>query len=280
MPLPLDRAPSTYPELVAAWASAIEPFADLAESLTEEQWLAPSILPGWTNADIVAHVVGIERDLLGQAEPYRELAWEQLPHADDLFSRYTELAVASRRGVPQHEVCAELRAAIAARRAFLDKQSPDLGEIVSGPGGWELPRGVVMRMRCFDIWVHEQDIRASIGEPGGLDSDAAWVAAGQMLKGLGRVWAREVGAQPGQSAEVIVTGPGVSFHAGLLLDGDGRGRVVGAGEVPTPTTSITLTWPHFTAAACGRVTAQGQSAAINGDVALGQQLIASLNIAP
>lgn len=280
VPLPLDHSPSSYQELVAAWASAIEPFADLAESLTEEQWSAPSILPGWTNADIVAHVVGIERDLLGQAEPYRELAWEQLPHADDLFSRYTELAVAARRGVPQHEVCAELRAAIAARRAFLEKQSTDLGEIVSGPGGWELPRGVVLRMRCFDIWVHEQDIRASITDPGSLDSDAAWVAAGQMLKGLGRVWSREVGAAPDQTAEVIVTGPGVTFQAGLKIDEDGRGKVTSSDQLTEPTTSVTLTWPHFAAASCGRITAEGQSAAISGDVALGQRLMASLNIAP
>ena len=280
MPLPLDRAPHTYPELVAAWVSAIEPFTDLAEALTDEQWFAPSILPGWTNADVVAHVVGIERDLLGQPEPYRELEWEQLPHADDLFSRYTELAVAARRGVPQHEVCAELRAAIAARRAFLDKQPHDLGEIVSGPGGWELPRGVVMRMRCFDIWVHEQDIRATTGEPGGLDSDAAWVSAAQMLKGLGRVWAREVGAQPGQSAEIVCTGPGVTFDAGVTLDADGRGTVVPAGELADPTTSITLSWPHFAAASCGRITADGQSAVISGDVALGQRLVAALNIAP
>ena len=280
MSLPLDHSPSSYQELVAAWASAIEPFADLAESLTEEEWSTPSILPGWTNADIVAHVVGIERDLLGQAEPYRELAWEQLPHADDLFSRYTELAVAARRGVPQHEVCAELRAAIAARRAFLDKQSPDLGEIVPGPGGWELPRGVVLRMRCFDIWVHEQDIRASIEAPGSLDTDAAWVAAGQMLQGLGRIWAREVGVQPGQTAEIIVTGPGVTFNAGLVLDDQGRGKVVSAAEVDTPTTCVTLSWPHFAAASCGRITAEGQSAALSGDTELGERLLTSLNIAP
>ena len=280
MSLPLERAPHTYPELVAAWASAIEPFADLAESLTEEQWLAPSILPGWTNADIVAHVVGIERDLLGQAEPYQELAWEQLPHADDLFSRYTEQAVASRRGVPQHEVCAELRAAIAARRAFLETQSHDLGEIVAGPGGWELPRGVVQRMRCFDIWVHEQDIRATTGEPGGLGSDAAWVAAGQMLKGLGRVWAREVDAQPGQSAAIICTGPGVNFAAGVVRDDDGRGTVVPADQLTAPTTSITLSWPHFAAASCGRTTAADYSATISGDIALGERLMGALNIAP
>ena len=279
MALPLANNPSTYPELVAAWTSAVEPFAELAESLTAEQWSAPSILPGWTNADIVAHVVGIERDLLGHPEPYQDLPWEQLPHADDMFSRYTELAVAARRGVPQDEVCAEMRSAIAARRRFLEDEPHDLGQTVSGPGGWELPRGVVMRMRCFDIWVHDQDIRAGIDEPGDLDTDAAWVAAAQMLKGLGRVWARDVGVEPEQSAEVHVTGPGVTFDAGLVLH-DGRGVVVAAADVAAPSTSLTMSWPHFAAACSGRVTAADYSAAIAGEVELAEQLLARLNIAP
>lgn len=279
MPLPLARNPSTYPELVAAWTSAVEPFADLAEALTPEQWSAPSILPGWTNADVVAHVVGIERDLLGHPEPYQDLPWEQLPHADDMFSRYTELAVAARRGVPQAEVCAEMRAAIAARRKFLDDEPHDLGETVSGPGGWELPRGVVMRMRCFDIWVHDQDIRASIDESGDLDTDAAWVSAGQMLKGLGKVWARDVGAEPDQSAELHVTGPGVSFDAGLMVH-EGRGVVVAAEELHSPSTSLTMSWPHFAAACAGRTTAADYSAAISGDALLARRLINHLNIAP
>jgi hypothetical protein len=65
----LRLSDADHASLIEAWESAIEPFADLAESLTEEQWHAASGLPGWTNADVVAHVIGIERDLLGDPTP-------------------------------------------------------------------------------------------------------------------------------------------------------------------------------------------------------------------
>lgn len=274
--LPLHDA--TYPHLVDAWLSAVEPFATLAESLTDEQWTAPSVLPGWTNADVVAHVVGIERDLLGDPTPNPELDWDQLPHAQDLFSRYTELAVAVRRGEPQAEVCAELRKTIAARREALAKEPGALGDIVRGPGGWELPRGVVIRMRCFDIWVHDQDVRAGIGRPGDLDTDAAWVAADQMLRGLGRTWARDVKAPPGSTATVTVTGPGVEFEVAVTIDSSGRGTTV---PVPAePDVHLTMSWPTFAALSTGRAFAAGEAPVHTGDAPLAERLIANFNVAP
>ena len=135
----LRLSDADHATLVDAWESAIEGFTDLAETLTDERWLAPGGLPGWTNADVVAHVIGIERDLLGDDPPNLDIDWELLPHADDLFSRYTELPVAARRGVDRAEVLAELRKTIPARRAQLAADAGDLGEIVGGPGGWQLP---------------------------------------------------------------------------------------------------------------------------------------------
>jgi len=280
----LPKTPSSYPQLVEAWADAVESFAELAEGLSTEQWQAPSILPGWTHADIAAHVVGIERDLLGRPEPYRELNWEDLPHADDLFSRYTELAVAARRDTPQDEVCGELRAAIAARRRLLDRQPHDLGETISGPGGWELPRGVVMRMRIFDVWVHIQDIRASLGEEGDLDGPAAEVSASQMVKGLGRSWAREVKASADQSALITVVEPGLSFAVLLRLDDDGRGIAeapnADADADANTDVTLTMTWPTFAAGCCGRETFRPEDVAVSGDTHLASRVLNSLNIAP
>lgn len=269
---------ATYPELIEAWMSAIEPFTDLAESLTDEQWAAPSVLPGWTNADIVAHVVGIERDLLGDPVPPSDLDWDALPHADDLFSRYTELAVAMRRGVPQAQVCAELRKTIAARREDLATQPGALGDIVRGPGGWELPRGIALRMRCFDIWVHDQDIRAGIGAPGDLGTDAAWVAADRMLYGLARNWARNTPATTGDTAAFAVTGPGVELTVAVTVDERGRGVLATAPDQATVT--VTASWPQFTALACGRAYPDLAPPQLAGDAALGDALMASFTIAP
>lgn len=291
--VPMDRLPASatpYPDLVAAWESAIEAFADVADSLTARQWSAPSILPGWTNGDIVAHVVGIEQDLLGEPLPSVDIDWDAAPHADDLFSRYTEIAVAARRSEDQREVCAELRKAIAARRAFMAAEPHDLGETVRGPGGWELPRGVVIRMRCFDIWTHGQDLRAATGEPGDLGTDAAWAAASQMVKGLGRTWAKAVGAPEGSSALVSVTGPGVSFRVKVATGEDGRARAVEVGhEVGSETgmdagvkaeVEVTLGWPTFAALSTGRPLAEPGDIEIVGNRELGERLLAALNIAP
>ena len=287
---------ATHDELIAAWQSAIEPFADLAESLTPEQWRADSVLPGWSNADIVAHVVGIERDLLGEPTPSSDLDWDALPHADDLFSRYTELAVAARRGVPQDQICAELRKTIAARREWLADDQGGLGDIVRGPGGWELPRGVVIRMRCFDIWVHDQDLRAAIDRPGDLGTDAAWVAAGQMLRGLGRTWARDAKAPVGARAELFVTGPGVEFAAAVVVDADGRGRLTeplaasanaATGEAASPrdteapgTADVTLrmSWPSYAQLSTGRELVEPVEPA--GDPELAERLLTHFNVAP
>ena len=270
---------ATYPQLVNAWLSAIEPFAELSEGLSDAQWAAPSILPGWTNADIVAHVVGIERDLLGEPTPAIEPDWEALPHADDLFSRYTELAVALRRDMSQREVCAELRKTIAARREALAKEPGALGEVVRGPGGWELPRGVVLRMRCFDIWVHDQDIRAGIGVVGDLGTDAAWVASERMLAGLGRTWARDVAAPADVRARIKVTGPGVEFAVVVHTDAAGRGHTAPADAAPV-SLDVTMTWPVFAALSCGRNSASAADVTMTGDTELGSRLIQHFNVAP
>lgn len=270
---------ASYSQLVSAWLSAIEPFAEVAERMSNAQWSAASILPGWSNADIVAHVVGIERDLLGEPLPVVHPDWDALPHADDLFSRYTELAVAVRRDMSQREVCAELRKTIAARREALVKEPGALGEVIRGPGGWELPRGVVMRMRCFDIWVHDQDIRAGIGEPGDLGTDAAWVAAERMLAGLGRTWARDVAAPAGVSGRVNVIGPGVDFAIVVATDAAGRG-VTKPDDGQPVAVELTTPWPTFAALSCGRSTANAAEVTVQGDEALGARLISHLNVAP
>ena len=266
-----------FHQLAAAWESAIAPFADLAESLTTSQWQTASYLPGWTLGDIVAHVVGIERDLLGDPTPYSELEWSQLPHADDLFSRYTEIAVAARRHVPQDEVCAELRKTIAQRREALAAEPPDLAEIVSGPGGWQLPRGVALRIRCFDIWTHDQDIRSVVGRPGDLDTDAAWIAADRMVYGLARSWARQVRPPMGSAAAIEVTGPGVEFTVVLVLDDEGRG---GFAPIGTPvTTTVRTSWPTYAALATGRP-CELIGVEVTGDSDLGHALLENLNVAP
>ncbi len=276
----LRLSDADHATLVDAWESAIESFTDLAEIVTDEQWLAPSGLPGWTNADVVAHVIGIERDLLGEAPPNLDIDWELLPHADDLFSRYTELPVAARRGVDRAEVLAELRKTIPARRAQLSADAGDLGEIVSGPGGWQLPRGVVLRMRIFDIWLHDQDLRRSTGTVGELDTDAAWVAADRMVGALGYSWSKLAGAPIGSSVAISVTGPGVAFRVAAVVADNGRGQLVSADSLGEPDVDVAMSWPDYAALCAGRIPPSSALVAIEGDPDLAARLLPALEITP
>ena len=89
------------------------------------------------------------------------------------------------------DVVEELRAAIAMRRAQLDAL-PEGAEVI-GPIGRPHDLDRLLRMRIFDTWAHEQDIRAAIGVDGGWNTPAAAVAREQIVRALPYVWARNVG---------------------------------------------------------------------------------------
>lgn len=267
--------------LVEAWESGIDAFATVAESLTSTQWLSASPLPCWSMGDIVAHVVGIERDLLGDPLPVLELDWSQYPHANDLFSRYTEMGVITRRGIPSQEVCAELRKSIVQRRECLQGGNLDLAQIVRGPGGWELPLGVSLRMRCFDIWVHTLDICQAINAPGPLGNPAATVAAAQIRKGVARNLGKALAARTATGAVSInfdITGPGVSFHQALHIDESGWASWQPASDLAN--VDLSTGWLNFAALACGRGYAQRAIVHIAGDAELADVVMANLNMAP
>ena len=125
----------------------------------------------------------------------------------------------------------------------------------------------------------DQDIRAGIAEVGDLGTDAAWVAAERMLAGLGRTWARDVGALAGVRGRVTVTGPGVEFGVVVVTDGAGRGRISADDESPVAV-AVTMSWPTFAALSSGRSTADVDSVQIVGDDDLGARLISHFNVAP
>ena len=112
-----------------------------------------------------------------------------------------------------------------------------------GVFGKPLPLDTVLRMRIFDTWVHEQDVRVAADRPGGLSGPPAWISAASMVNGAAFVWARRVAAAEGSAAALIVTGPGLHFdiQVGIV---DGRGVIVTEAE---PVTTLTLPFPELVA---------------------------------
>ena len=58
--------------------------------------------------------------------------------------------------------------------------------------------GDLLRLRIFDTWCHEQDIREALGRPGNPDSPAAAVFVSQVLDALPMIVVKRVGLEPGK----------------------------------------------------------------------------------
>lgn len=288
MPMPMPRTTMTTQALISAWAEAMADVRAMAEELGDRGWRAPSLLPGWSVADVVAHLTWIERILLGRMDPPHEPDWAQLPHARSDLARATEVPVDLRRSRSRAEVLAEFDATIADRLAALrgGPQDPDTPAL--NPFGARSTLEAVLRMRTFDTWVHGQDIRLAVGRPGSTGTAAARVAAEQIAGALGYVWAKRVAAPIGAVLRVDVSPPGIALTAVVLRDGDGRGVLLDPADqrAQSPTASVALAFDDFVQLGCGRSRpdstpemARARCIA-SGDHDLAAAALANLNIAP
>ena len=250
-PLPADAG---FDELFAAWRSASHDFIDLVTPLSQAEWDVPTALPGWSVGDIVAHIGWLEGLLIGEYDAPHEPDWSSLPHAQSDFGRLTEIPVDLRRSWTREAVLIELADRVARRTVELEQGPHDPAHEVMGPFG-PAPLGRVLRMRTLDTWVHEQDIRDALGRPGHLDTMGAQATASQLLPGLGKVWAKLAGAQSGQVLDVRITGGGIEGGATVVVDDDGRARIVGddlLDQAGSATVTLTMSWPTYLALSCGR----------------------------
>lgn len=268
-----DRA-----EAIDIWQAELEIIADLAASLDDEQWQAASPCPGWSVADLVAHLTDIELSLTDDPRPDHVPDWSSLPHVSSDTDRFTEVGVDLRRGWSQAEVIDELRGVIARRRAELDALPADAE--MHSPTGRPVAVHRMMRLRILDSWVHEQDIRTAVGRPGGWDTPAAIVTLQQFLEGLPKVWAKQAGAPAGSVLHVVVADVGRGVEAWIVSDGAGRGDV--CAPVPDPAVTLTLTFADLELLAAGRAPVEDvrPRVTLDGDPELTGMVLAAMTMTP
>lgn len=245
----------TVAELARIYSDQLESFAALADSLSSEQWALPSPCPGWTVADVVAHVIGIELELHGEPLPDHEPDWENLPHVATPVDRYIELPIDFRRRLTPDELLAELHETVEWRREDLSElfgNTAEPAEIVRGPGGWQLRRDVFLKTRIFDVWIHTLDIQLAIDSAWQLDPAGAVVTTSLLLAAMPKIWAKRVGAPVGSSVGLEITDAPVPANVMITVDPDGRARFAQSSEIPAPTSRVSLDWPSFILQATGR----------------------------
>jgi uncharacterized protein (TIGR03083 family) len=134
-----------------------------------------------------------------------------------------------------------------------------------------------MRVRIFDCWMHEHDIRDAVGRPAAdLAGPAARLALEEIAASMGFVVAKLGGAPDGSRVRIELTGP---LRRTINVAVEGRGRVVGDFDRSQPTSTIELDGLLFTRLAGGRTTVAQHPEVIrySGDEAFGRRIVEHLN---
>lgn len=233
-------------QLRTAHRQVFDGFLEVVDGLDQAGWATPTGCPGWDVHDQLAHVIGLERMMLG--DPADEVELPELAHVRNDMGRFVEVAVEARRGRPSAGLVAEAEETFARRLAALEALPPEaLGGPLAGPAGMQAKGSQMLRTRVFDMTCHEQDVRRAVGRPGGTTGPHVDIAVEQVL----RAWARRLPEAVGAEGvlEVRVTGrPTVRIDlADGVIHRDGF-----AGE---PTATIELGVSDLLAVAGGRTDA-------------------------
>ncbi len=258
--------------LFASW----DAIGALLAGLTPEQWQAPTELPGWTVHDVVAHVIGTEMMLSGTPLPDIDVAGRG--HVHNEIGALNERWVEHLRSKSPEEMLALFRDVAGRRKAALMAMTPEEWNTVTmtpaGPDSY----GRFMRVRVFDCWVHEHDIRDAVSAPAGEDAYSgadSRLALDEMASSMGFVVAKKGGAPDGSRVELTLTGP---LARTIRVAVDGRAAVVPDFGGEQPTASIALDGRQFVRLAGGRpmVGHAPQTIAYGGDEAVGTRIVENL----
>ncbi len=260
-------------EYIEIWHRAAEDFTRLARSLTEEQGALPTDLAGWSVKDNVAHTAHLETVLAGGVEETVEVS--EQPHIKSITGWYTEQGVVARRDRTLAELADEIDAAVAARHAALQSDPPVDGNALppKTPGDVAWDNATLLSNRPLDIWMHEQDIRRAIEQPGGYDSPAAAHAVGVFARALPMVLGKRVGAPSGTSVVLDVDG----LPIGAKVGEDGRASSEVSGDFDA---RVGLSTEDFIVLSGGRRSVEQTSPIFDGDEVLGRKVLDALAVTP
>lgn len=260
--------------LFASW-DAID---RLLDGLPDAAWKSPTPLPGWCVHDVVAHIIGTESMLQGIPTPESDVDVTTLDHVRNPIGELNECWVRHLSGETGADVLDRFRSVIAERRGALRAMSDEEWNAPTitpaGPDSY----GRFMRIRIFDCWIHEQDIREALSLPSSdaeLAGPAARQALDEMAASLGFVVGKKGKAPDGSRVELELTGP---LSRTIRVAVDGRARLVDDfGEVDA-TTVVRLDGLQFTRLGGGRPLATARSTAIefDGDAEVGQRIVDNL----
>jgi uncharacterized protein (TIGR03083 family) len=182
----------------------------LLPELGASDWQRPTVCPGWSVHDVVAHVVhDYIRKLSGKRDRFPApgpVAGETLPaFLDRVNQEFVDVAA---RWSPRVliDLLAHLGPELEQLWASLDLDR--LGEAVSWAAP-DVPAPVWLDVarEYTEYWVHQQQVRDAVGRPGANDDQLTYAVMDTFLRAVPYAL-RLVPARPGASVQIQVTGTG------------------------------------------------------------------------
>ncbi len=179
---------------------------ELAGGLSEAQWDLPTCLPGWTVRDNLSHIVGTESMLAGDAAP--SAPGGDYDHVKNAIGSANEAWVESMRALTGSEMLDRFRDVTSRRLAALGEMTQaDFDAPSWTPAGPNETYGRFMRIRHFDCYLHEHDMRAALGLDDRDTPSHLTSALDEVATGLGFIVGKRAGLPQGSSARIELSGP-------------------------------------------------------------------------
>ncbi|WP_220471852.1 maleylpyruvate isomerase family mycothiol-dependent enzyme [Tomitella gaofuii] len=222
----------------------------LLRTLDAEQWQAATALPGWTVHDVAAHIIGTESMLDGRETPPAPVGAAPAAHVRNPIGEVNERWVRSLRDVRPADLMDRWTALLARRRRALEQMPQASFDVATttpvGPESY----GRFMRIRLFDCWMHELDIRDAVARPGEEGGARAELAFTEIAGAVPFLVGKKAGAPDGARVRLRLDGPILRTFDVQVTDG----RAAMAPIDGEPDVTVTMPSGGFARLAGGRMT--------------------------
>jgi uncharacterized protein (TIGR03083 family) len=261
------------------------------ESLTREQWDAPTVCAGWSVKDIAAHVIADDLNAVsGGRDGHGEWfsgPWDKL--LAFINARNEQWVEAMRRVSPQ--LIVELLR-FSGERAFAHYRTRDL-DAIGVPVDWAGPQPAPVWLHIAreytERWLHSQQIYDALGLTRAKEPRLFAPVLDAFVRALPHTY-RNIDAPPGTHIRLTITGPaGNTWSLIRETAQDKNGPQAPSPASPwslytgvetPPAATVTLdqetAWRLFTRGIAA--TTAGKRASIEGDVALGEVALRTVSI--
>ncbi len=251
---------------VANLRASFDALIALCESLSDDEWQAPSLCPEWDVRGVLLHVAAVEHMLDGW---FPETGDSPLP-----FDRIGAYA-ADTEALSGPELLDRFRTLAATRLEQLDALDDEAFAADSMTPVGRQSYGRFMEIRVFDVWVHVRDISIPLERATADGGPDAEMALAEVRGSMGYIAGKKIGMEDGSSLKVSLTGP---VEGEICVAVDGRASVVPT--LAEPTAELITDSTTFIMLACGRLdpaaTIASGTVRWTGDEALGERAATSL----